>query len=143
MTSSKFSNRKRIQQPPPVCKKPYPPIIPLSPGELRIIATWNGVCTDGITRNLVLNVKFNELYPTEGPVYHYESFPNGTAFITTLWGGGGSHVDGQYAWSGDGWYCAGFFSHVIPASGPFSTGPFQANSTGPVEQNSTWKLICG
>ena len=77
MPSSKFSNRKRIQQPPPVCKSPPPPPTVPAPPELppgRILwihATFAGLDTHGAAVQLDVHVPFIEEEPA---AYYYTSY---------------------------------------------------------------------
>ena len=87
-------------------------------------------------------VKYDELYPIEGPNYSYEDEIEGVHFVTSLFVSGDGEAFGQFSWSGYGWYAMGYFTYVIPLTRGFSIGPMQCDDTVPSDRQATWKLIC-
>ena len=145
MVSSKFSRRPVVQQPPPVCKsKKKPIIIPPPPppphNTLRLDATWHGIDSFDIWRDLEESVELQPSYPDPGNVYAYSregSDPWFDVWLTIV----GTNLSGYYEWGGyPGWNCAASFAREIDPNVPLDTGILDADSTMPPDQASTYRL---
>jgi hypothetical protein len=145
MASSKFSRHPRVQQPPPVCKSgkipiPLIPPPPHIPNSLWIVATWSGVCTDGIERQLQTTRKFPQAYPAPDGLYDYvgEGWPpDFRAIVPSL---DTPPYTIAFNFQGPGWYANAYSYATVPPGGEYDTGVLAADETWPLGQTATFRL---
>ncbi len=145
MVSSKFSRRPVVQQPPPVCKSKKIPIIPIPPPpptRLWLHATWAGLCTDAVYRELDELIEYNEAFPQIPPTSQYYADRTDVRpfFATNIFHPDSLPYQLYFGWQGTTWNVAAWAYLTLPAAAPVDIGPSPADYTVPNSQAATFHI---